>query len=138
MRDLGLVVIAHCGYDNGFPDDPMTCGPAEIAALLAAVPGLGPRFVAAHLGGRVGNPPGATDILLDTGCFIDTACLEMLQDDADAIRVMETWPVERIVFGTDYPWNRQGRLVEWVKAHRPLAAEREAIFHLNAERLLGI
>ena len=138
VRDLGLVVIAHCGYDNGFPDDPMTCGPAEIAALLAAVPGLGPRFVAAHLGGRVGNPPGATDILLDTGCFIDTACLEMLQDDADAIRVMETWPVERIVFGTDYPWNRQGRLVEWVKAHRPLAAEREAIFHLNAERLLGI
>ena len=115
----------------------MTCGPAEIAALLAAVPGLGPRFVAAHLGGRVGNPPGATDILLDTGCFIDTACLEILQDDADAIRVMETWPVERIVFGTDYPWNRQGRLVEWVKAHRPLAAEREAIFHLNAERLLA-
>ena len=137
VRDLGLVVIAHCGYDNGFPDDPMTCGPAEIAALLAAAPGLGPRFVAAHLGGRVGNPPGATDILLDTGCFIDTACLEMLQDDADAIRVMETWPVERIVFGTDYPWNRQGRLVEWVKAHRPLAAEQEAIFHLNAERLLA-
>lgn len=138
VRDLGLVVIAHCGYDHGFPDDPMTCGPVEIAVLLAAVPGLGPRFVAAHLGGRVGNPPGATDILLDTGCFIDTACLEILQDDADAIRVMETWPVERIVFGTDYPWNRQGRLVEWVKAHRPLAAEQEAIFHLNAERLLGI
>ena len=53
MRDLGLVVIAHCGYDHGFPDEPMSCGPAEIAALLAAVPGLGPRFVAAHLGGRV-------------------------------------------------------------------------------------
>ena len=137
VRDLGLVVIVHCGYDHGFPDEPMTCGPVEIAALLAAVPGLGPRFVAAHLGGRVGNPPGATDILLDTGCFIDTACLEMLQDDADAIRVMETWPVERIVFGTDYPWNRQGRLVGWVKVHRPLAAEQDAIFHLNAERLLA-
>jgi len=137
VRDFGLVVIAHCGYDHGFPNEPMTCGPAEIAALLAAVPGLGPRFVAAHLGGHLGNPPGATDKLLETGCLIDTACLEILQDDPDAIRIMETWPTERVVFGTDYPWNRQGRLVEWVRAHRP-AADHEAIFHLNAERLLGL
>ena len=137
IRDLGLCVIVHCGYDHGFPDAPMCCGPKEIAALLAAVPGLGPRFVAAHLGGRVGNPPGATDILLHTGCLIDTACLEMLQTDPDAIRVVETWPADRMVFGTDYPWNRQGRLVEWVKAHRTDAAEREAIFHGNAERLLA-
>ena len=138
VRDLGLFVIAHCGYDHGFLNVPMCCGPVEIAALLAAVPGLGPRFVAAHLGGREGNPPGATDMLLETGCLIDTACLEILQDDPDAIRVMETWPADRIVFGTDYPWNRQRRLVEWVKTHRPPAAEQEAIFHQNAERLLGL
>ncbi len=138
VRDLGLVVISHCGYDHGFRGVPMSCGPKEIAALLSAVPGLGPRFVAAHLGGREGNPPGATDLLLGTGCLIDTACLEMLQDDPDAIRVMETWPADRIVFGTDYPWNRQGRLVDWVKAHRPSQAEQDAIFHANAERLLGL
>ena len=138
VRDLGLAVISHCGYDHGFRGVPMSCGPAEIATLLAAVSGLGPRFVAAHLGGREGNPPGATDRLLATGCLIDTACLEMLQDDPDAIRVIETWPADRIVFGTDYPWNRQRRLVEWVKAHRADEAEREKIFHLNAERILGL
>lgn len=138
VRDLGLVVIAHCGYDHGFLNVPMCCGPAEIAALLRAVPGLGPRFVAAHLGGREGNPPGATDMLLETGCLIDTACLEILQDDPDAIRVMETWPADRVVFGTDYPWNRQRRLVEWVMARRPSAADQEAIFHLNAERILRL
>ena len=137
VRDFGLVVIAHCGYDHSVPDEPMTCGPAEIAALLAAVPGLGPRFVAAHLGGHLGNPPGATDKLLEMGCLIDTACLEILQDDPEPIRIIETWPTERVVFGTDYPWNRQRRLVEWVKAHRP-TADHEAIFHLNAERLLGL
>ena len=137
VRDLGLFVIAHCGYDHGFLNVPMCCGPVEIAALLAAVPGLGPRFVAAHLGGREGNPSGATDMLLETGCLIDTACLEILQDEPDAIRVMETWPADRIVFGTDYPWNRQRRLVEWVKKHRPDSGEQEAIFHRNAERILG-
>ena len=136
VRDLDLVVIAHCGFDHGFLGVPMSCGPVEISALLEAVPGLGPRFVAAHLGGREGNPPGATDMLLETGCLIDTACLEILQDDPDAIRVMETWPADRVVFGTDYPWNRQRRLVEWVKAHRPDPAEQEAIFRLNAERIL--
>ena len=138
VRDLGRIVIAHCGYDHGFLNVPRCCGPVEIAALLAAVPGLGTRFVAAHLGGREGNPPGATDMLLETGCLIDTACLEILQDDPDAIRVIETWPADRVVFGTDYPWNRQRRLVEWVKAHRPSAAEQEMIFHLNAEQLLGL
>ena len=138
VRDLGLFVIAHCGYDHGFLNVPMCCGPVEIAALLAAVPGLGPRFVAAHLGGREGNPPGATDMLLETGCLIDTACLEILQDEPDAIRVMETWPTERIVFGTDYPWNRQRRLVEWVKRYRPDPVEQELIFHGNAERVLGL
>jgi len=137
VRDLGLFVIAHCGYDHGFLDVPMCCGPVEIAALLAAVPGLGPRFVAAHLGGREGNPPGATDMLLETGCLIDTACLEILQDDPDAIRVMETWPADRIVFGTDYPWNRQRRLVDWVKLHRPDPVEQELVFHRNAERMLS-
>ena len=137
VRDLGLVVIVHCGFDHGFPDEPVSCGPAAIAALLASVPGLGPRFVAAHLGGHLGSPPGATDQLLETGCLIDTACLEMLQDAPEPIRIMETWPTERIVFGTDYPWNRQGRLVEWVRAHRP-AADWEAIFHENAERLLAL
>lgn len=138
VRDLGLFAIVHCGYDHGFLDVPMSCGPKEIATLLAAVPGLGPRFVAAHLGGREGNPPGSTGMLLDTGCLIDTACLECLQEDADAIRVVETWPADRMVFGTDYPWNRQRRLVEWVKAHRPGIADREAIFHGNAERLLSL
>ena len=138
VRDLGLIVIAHCGYDHGFLNVPMCCGPVEIAALLAAVPGLGTRFVAAHLGGREGNPPGVTDMLLETGCLIDTACLEILQEDPDAIRVIETWPADRVVFGTDYPWNRQRRLVEWVKTHRPSAAEQEMIFHLNAEHLLGL
>ena len=137
VRDLGLVVIVHCGFDHGFPDDLVSCGPAVISALLASVPGLGPRFVAAHLGGHLGSPPGATDRLLETGCLIDTACLEILQDEPEPIRIMETWPTERIVFGTDYPWNRQRRLVEWVRAHRP-TADLEAIFHLNAERLLAL
>ena len=54
----------------------------------------------------------------------------------ERVRIMETWPTERVLFGTDYPWNRQRRLVEWVKAHRP-AADYEAIFHKNAERILG-
>ena len=75
IRDAGLIVVCHCGLDPGYLSEAIDCGPAQIAALLARVPGLAPRFVAAHLGGFSGAPDHAVDRLLDSGCFFDTAVL---------------------------------------------------------------
>ena len=139
VRDLGLFVIAHCGFDHGFLGVPMSCGPVEISALLAAVPGLGPRFVAAHLGGECGNPPHACDALLPfENCWIDTAVMCHHHEHPEALRIAREWPASRMVFGTDYFWHDQTTLMAWIKAARPDPAERELIFHANAERLLGI
>lgn len=137
VRDAGLFVISHCGLDLGFREAPMTCGPKQIAALLRAVPGL--VFVAGHLGGCGGNPPHATDELLEfPDCHIDTAVISTCDDDPETIRVMAEWPADRIVFATDYFWRDETELAGWVRRHRPDPEDQRKIFTANAMRLLGL
>lgn len=136
VRDAGLFVISHTGFDPGYVGAPSVAGPREIAALLTAVPGL--CFVAGHLGGECGHPPHATDVLLPfETCWIDTAVMYFHDDDPEARRVVRTWPADRMVFGTDYFWRDQAHLMAWVKELRPDPAEQERIFHGNAARLLA-
>lgn len=137
VRDAGLFVIAHCGLDLGFPESPMTCGPAQIAALMRAVPGL--VFIAGHLGGCGGNPPHATDELLEfPKCYIDTAVISVCDDDPESQRVMAEWPADRIVFGTDYFWRDAKKLADWVRRYRPDFDDQRKIFSANAKELLGL
>lgn len=138
IRDAGLIVVCHCGVDLGYPDHPIDCGPAQIAQLLSNVPGLAPHFVAAHLGGFSGAPAHAVDRLLDSGCFFDTAVLEVDQPKDEPRRLMAEWPADRLLFGTDYYWTSQRQVADWVKELRPDPMDREKIFHRNAERLLGL
>ncbi len=137
LRDAGLFVISHCGFDPGYVHAPSVAGPHEIAALLRAVPGL--RFVAAHVGGEYDNDPGAVDSLLEfPNCLIDTAVMYLRYGADEPRRIVSTWPADRIVFGTDYFWRDQKTLVEWVRSLRPSQDDLELIFHGNAERLLGL
>lgn len=137
VRDAGLFVVSHCGLDLGFAESPMTCGPVQIAALMRAVPGL--VFVAGHLGGCGGNPARATDMLLEfPTCHIDTAVINVCDEDIEAQRVMAEWPADRILFGTDYFWRDAARLAGWVKRFRKDADDLRKIFSGNASRLLGL
>ena len=138
IRDAGLIVVCHCGLDPGYLAHAIDCGPEQIATLFRNVPGLAPRFVAAHLGGFSGAPDHEVDRLADCGCYFDTAVLASDQSKAEPRRLMAELPADRLLFGTDYYWTSQSQLMEWVKELRPDPAEREQIFHLNAERLLGI
>ena len=60
------------------------------------------------------------------------------ETNPEARRVMAEWPAERVLFGSDYFWRDAAHVAEWVRDCRPDAADREKIFHLNAERLLGL
>jgi predicted TIM-barrel fold metal-dependent hydrolase len=136
-RDSGLFVISHCGFDLGFTDVPMICGPDQISTLLRAVPDL--VFIAGHLGGCGGNQPHATDKLLDfPNCYIDTAVISVCDDDPESLRIMSEWPAERIVFGTDYFWRDAAFLAEWVRRYRPNSSDQQKIFSDNAKFLLGL
>lgn len=135
IADLGLVVECHCGYDIGYPDRSDACGPKEVAVLLENVSGL--TFVAAHLGGCAGHPAHATDRLLELGCYIDTSALTRNWHRDEEMRLLRSWPTDRILYATDFPWTAYSESIRWVKSVRD-PADWEALFGGNAQRLLGL
>ena len=132
IRDFGFVLQCHCGFDPGFENDGR-CGPAHVANLLKAVPGL--KFVAAHLGGWDDPFDGNVDQLIDLGCYADTAVLVYDRGKPTPDAVARKWPAERLLFGTDYPWNDYGQLIPWLRERRS-AEDLALIMGGNAERLL--
>ena len=84
------------------------------------MPGL--VFVAAHLGGCAGFAPHATDDLLELGCYIDTSALARDFYGDEQMRLLRSWPTDRILFVTDFPWNVYAESIRWVKRVREPAA----------------
>lgn len=135
LAERGFVIECHCGYDVGYPTRSDACGPMHVAALLRNVPGL--IFIAAHLAGCAGYAPHATDELLDSGCYADTSALAYDWMKDEQMRLMRSWPTERLLFGTDFPWVKYDEALRWVKSIRK-EEDLDAIFSGNARRLLGL
>jgi len=135
IADLGLVVQCHCGADVSWRELRGLCGPREVETLLKNVRGL--KFIAAHLGGCDGYPPHATDGLLECGCYIDTSALHRCWFHDEQMRLLRSWPRERILFGTDFPWENYSESIGWVKSVRE-PADWKALFGENACRLLSL
>jgi predicted TIM-barrel fold metal-dependent hydrolase len=134
MAELKLVVVCHCGYDIGYPGRKDACGPKEIATLLENVKGL--CFVAAHLGGCSGFPTHSTDRIIELGAYADTSALIANRHRDEEMRLLASWPRERLLFGTDFPWTNYAETVRWVKSVRD-EADWDLIFSGNAKRILG-
>lgn len=132
--DLGLVVQCHCGFDIGFPFDPL-CGPERVAHVMREIPNL--HFVAAHLGGWR-QWGGAIEQLLGKDIYLDTAVLEPHFGDADPLRLLREHPADKLLFATDWPWLGFAKGICFVRsAGLPPETER-AILGGNAAKLLGI
>ena len=135
IAELGLVVQCHCGADVSWRDERGKCGPGEIATLLKNVRPL--KFIAAHLGGCDGYPPHATDAVLECGAYVDTSVLHHTWFHDEEMRILRSWPRERILFGTDFPWVHYPEAISWVKSVRD-PADWADLFGNNACRLLGL
>lgn len=135
IADLGLVAICHCGSDVSWHNLHGLCGPKEVWRLLKNIPGL--KFIAAHLGGCDGYPNHMTDAVLECGAYIDTSSLHRRWHYDEQMRILRSWPTNRILFGTDFPWETYSEAINWVKSVRD-PKDWDAIFGGNACRLLSI
>jgi len=134
--DFGLIAYFHAGDDVG----PRTHlgSPQEFATIIEQYPDI--HLVLAHLGGYlmwdeveeflVGR--GKSDrVYFDTAFTITEAPAEQL------LRIMREHGMNRILFGSDSPWNYVGYEAKFFAAQAFSDAELELLFHRNAERLLA-
>jgi len=147
--ELGLTVVMHGGADIGFPGV-VKCSPAMLRSALRQA---GPvTLVAAHMGGWR-NWQEVPEMLLDTGVYLDTAYslgeisplddhyapeeLPMLED-ARFVELVRIFGSERVLFGTDSPWDDPAQCVARISALPLTDAEKADIFDRNARRLLAM
>ena len=133
-RDLGLVVQCHCGYDIGFPFDPI-CTPARVDRIYGEVPDV--KLIAAHLGGWRHWDQGVSH-LLGKRVLMDTAVLEPDFGNADALRILREHPADQLLFATDWPWLGFAEEAAYVRSAGLPADQERAILGDNAAALLGI
>lgn len=131
---LGLIVVLHAGKDIGMPP-PVHCTPLQLARALDAAPGC--RVVAAHLGGwrmwdDVETYLVGRDLWLDTAFVCDHIAPEQY------LRIIRNHGAERILFGSDSPWEKPQHTLEGLQALGLTEKELGCITHGNAAVLLGL
>ena len=147
--ELGLVVLAHSGLDIGFPGQVRVTPKMVVHALRQ----VGPvQLILAHMGGWR-NWDEVEQLLPQTSVYLDTSFslgrMTPLNDgyyapaDLDLMGpeqfmgLVRAFGPQRILFGTDSPWDGQAEALAHIRALPLTDEELSAILGGNAQRLLG-
>ncbi len=149
--DCGLLVLIHAGIDVGFLDRTYS-DVGKIALALDAVPDG--RYILAHMGGwRQWDEAqalfaGRENVWIDTSFslddmtplgdgFYETHSLSRLSQER-FLQMAEAFGAEKLLFGTDSPWEDQAAEIAKIRALPLEENEKTAILGGNAKALLGL
>ena len=131
---LQLIVVLHAGKDIGMPP-PVHCTPMQLARALDAVPDV--CVVAAHMGGwRMWDQ--VEECLVGRQMYFDTAFVGDYLPREQYLRIIRNHGAERILFGSDSPWEEPAHTLAGLEALGLTAEELAKITHDNAAVLLGL
>ena len=149
--DCGLLVLIHAGIDVGFLERTYS-DVRKIAQALDSVPEG--RYILAHMGGwRQWDEAqalfaGRENVWLDTSFslgdmtplgdgFYETHSLSRLSQER-FLQMTEAFGAEKLLFGTDSPWEGQPAEIAKIRALPLEENEKTAILGGNAAVLLGL
>ena len=133
-EELGLCVYLHAGCDIGIRP-PVHCSPEQLRDVLNHISGR--NIIAAHMGGwRMWDD--VEKYLVGTQIMLDTAYVISDIDKEQLIRIIRTHGSEKILFGTDSPWEKPSDTFRYINGLPLLQEEKDNIFFANAKRLLNI
>lgn len=134
IASLGLITLFHCGLDIGMPE-PIHCTADRLANVLDAFGGA--PVVAAHFGG-ICSWSATEKYLIGRNLYLDTAYSYGIMPPSVGKRLIAEHGADKILFGSDSPWNSPRSVIELIDLFELGESEKEAVLGGNAQRLLGI
>jgi len=131
-EQLGLIVVIHAGEDEGYVT-PVKCTPKKLYNVLQEVRGA--NIVAAHMGGSM-MWDDVEKYLVGTPLYFDTAFVSHVLDKTQCLRIIRNHGVDKILFGSDIPWESPTETVEYLNSIGLTTEELDSIYYKNALRLL--
>lgn len=133
-EELDLITVLHTGNDIGI-EPPVHCMPERLSHVLEYVSGS--KLVAAHLGGwRAWDD--AEKYLAGTPVYFDTSYTVDFIEKSQLLRIIRTHGSEKILCGSDSPWEKQGHSAALIRSLPLTESELDNIFYKNAKKLLKI
>lgn len=135
-EELGLLVVLHTGHDVGIKP-PVHCLPERLKNAISMLENGGSNIIAAHMGGwRAWDD--VYRFLVGTPIMLDTSyTLGMISDEL-FLRIVNEHGADKILFGTDSPWQNQGEAIEQIKNIGLSDVDLDKILFKNAQKLLKI
>ena len=133
-EELQLYTVFHAGQDIGLPP-PVHSTPLHFKNALGYVSGK--YIIAAHLGGwRMWDD--VEKHLVGTPIIFDTAFIKDHISPVQAKRIIKSHGSEKILFGSDAPWNAPWQDIELVKCFGLSEEDEKAVLGENARKLLDL
>lgn len=131
---LSLPITFHVGRDPDSVQVPYAT-PSGIARISSLFPDL--TIIAAHMGGaRMSDEVEQT--LAGKNVYLDTSLSNVFCPPDQFIRIVRKHGSERILFGSDCPWQSPLEEFRWIERLGLSSADRENIYWNNAARLLKL
>lgn len=133
-EELDIFIVFHAGKDIAFKP-PFHSDPVKFAELHSKFPRL--KLALAHLGSwQMWNEVLQT--LIGLPIYFDTSLTSDFIDRSIFEEIISKHPADRIIFGTDFPWQSQKSGIESIMNLNISAEKKEMIFWKNAAHLLQI
>ena len=134
IGELGLITVLHSGFDIGYPE-PVHCTPKALSTVLNYFGGA--PVVAAHFGGLCARPE-TLEHLAGKDVYLDTAYCYGMLTPRKAKELIDVHGADKILLGSDAPWNSPEQDIELVKCFGLTEDEEKAVLGGNAQRLLDL
>lgn len=133
-----LIVSIHGGVDAGLPE-PVHCPPEKVLKMIRTVQKKAPidKLIIAHTGGHL-MWDDVEQYLVGEDIYMDISFSRTEISREQMIRIIEKHGVNKILFGSDSPWDGQAETIEYIR-ELPFSQEEKAkILGGNAEKLLFV